>query len=260
VVIQTRSVEVILEPGRWRAVYTLADAGGRVEIASVCIEPVGARPPGGLTAQTMGALRITDALRAAGVPVRYDFVGDVGLVLGASAEFSFRRGPRRRSGRQPVTDERLLVVAERYDHAVRAGDRHPALTTAKQLGLAHGTARYLINRARRAGFLTSSKHGVALGALTDKARALRATRISTTTKGDPWTASDLLYRAPASTRAGAKSKARSPKKRARSRAKSSTRARTRSGRAGPSRRRASSATRPRARSSTRSAGRGSRSS
>jgi len=162
----TAEVEVLLGDGQWRATYVMArDEHGRKEVHSVRVEPVGTRPPGGLTAQVIHALRIGDVLR------RWQIAGDLRLVLELAGHTTFRSARRRR---QRITGELMRAVVASYVRAVLEGDPHPAKTVARQLRLNRNTARWLINRARHKGLLPPTRQGIAAGGFTPEGRALLA--------------------------------------------------------------------------------------
>ena len=239
------------------------------------------RPRGGITAKLLHSLRIGDALG----PFRFWRFDDDALFWGPDdsapfwgpddeAPFWGRPAPTRvrpRPGRrQPLSDPRLLEVAYAYAAAWEAGDSRPALAVATKLGIRRGTARWLLNRAKRRGFLTWTHHpGLAGAALTPEARALLPAptlpppRKELPSHGHANPAqhppSGARARAPGrGLRAAQPGRAPSPKKPSRSPAKLTTRANTRGGKGGASRTRTSTATRSRAANSTSAGGRASR--
>lgn len=128
-------------------------------------------PGGGLTARTLGAVRIGEAIRKGTADLRRRLDRNP---HGAWSKFWPTRPARRprRGGRQPVTDDQLVSIAYVYCYANREAHPAPVQFTAKHHHITQARARDWLHTARERDILKKADSTRPVGELTEKGEQL----------------------------------------------------------------------------------------
>lgn len=162
-----------------------AEADERRELGYWSGDALGSRaqvPRGGITTRQIRKVRVRAYQQHMAARVaQLRKLGDGSWAAGFGWDQEIKPAPSRsagsRRGRKGRPDEFYAVVAADYEKAIASGSREPITYIARRRRLKDkGQARDMVRQARKRKLLTDAAQGLSGGMMTDRARALLATK------------------------------------------------------------------------------------